>query len=322
MMKHRLFICIALILGMSLSACVSKKKYGEMEALKNKVQRMLDKRADDMDDLRAQLKDKQQELDDCQDARKALAQDTSRLMAVQDALNGELDDVKSSCAQLDDRYKQLRTKSTEKLRKLVDQLENLQEDLRLRQDRIDEIESMLQQREARLAEVEGMLNQRDSIMNSLQQRLSDALLGFRDEGLTVDVKNGKVYVSLSNKLLFASGSTTIDAKGQQALADLATVLKDQEDLTIMVEGHTDDVPVSNLGRIKDNWDLSVMRSTEVVRLLVDNGVPPTRIVPAGHGEFIPKVDEKTTEARAANRRTEIVISPKLDELFELIEAQR
>lgn len=303
MKKIQYYLSLAVILT-TLTACVPKKKYQEMSTLKKRTQEMLDKRNKEIEKLKDEMAKLQADKNDCEDARTALEQDTTALAAKLRESDGELGALKASCKRVEDNYEQLKLRSTEKMRDLVRQLEGLQGDLA--------------QREARLRVVEGRLQQRDSLMNSLRTRLADALLGFKKDGLTVDIKNGKVYVSLSNKLLFASGSTSIDENGQRALSDLAGILKDQEDITIMVEGHTDDVPVSNLGRIKDNWDLSVMRSTEVVRLLVENGVPNTRVIPAGRSEFIPKVAEKTTEARAANRRTEIIISPRLDALYDLI----
>jgi chemotaxis protein MotB len=309
-MKHNLpkTIVLALVVALLASGCVSKKKYREMESLKNRVQEMLDKRGDELTKLRTDVASLSAKLSDCDEARIRLANDTTRLASANRKMRSEYGDMKTSCDQLNANYQKLKAQSSEKMRDMVDQLELLQRNLN--------------QREKRLAEVEGMLHQRDSIMTLLQKRVSDALLGFKDDGLTVEIKDGKVYVSLSNKLLFASGSTKIDANGQKALQGLANVLKGQKDLTIMVEGHTDDQMVSNLGSIKDNWDLSVMRSTEVVRVLVASGVEPIRIIPAGHGEFVPKVNGSTPEARAANRRTEIVISPKLDELYQLINEQR
>ncbi len=301
-------IALGFALVLVTTSCVSKKKYQEMQSLKNRVQEMLDKRGDELTKLKADVATLTTRATDCEEARIRLANDTTRLASANRKMRSEYGDMKSSCDQLNTNYQKLKTQSTEKMRDMVDQLETLQRDLN--------------QRERRLAEVEGKLHQRDSIMNLLQRRVTDALLGFKDDGLTVEIKEGKVYVSLSNKLLFASGSTKIDANGQKALIGLANVLKEQKDLAIMVEGHTDDQMVSNLGTIKDNWDLSVMRSTEVVRILVANGVEPTRIIPAGHGEFIPKTAGSTPEARAANRRTEIVISPKLDELYQLISEQR
>jgi chemotaxis protein MotB len=293
-----------------------------MENLKNKVQQMLDKKNDELKKMQAELADMKGQLADCEKSRKALEQDTAKYGRSHRDMQSSLAEMKSSCDQLNKNYQQLKERSTEKMRELLDQLEAMQRDLNARETRLAEVEKTLALREARLQEVEGLLAARDSAMQALRKRIEDALLGFQKDGLTVEVIDGKVYVSLSNKLLFASGSTQIDKNGKNALTELARVLKDQADLTIMVEGHTDDVKVTNLGQIKDNWDLSVMRSTEVVRILVENGVQPTRIVPSGRGEFIPKVAGATTEARASNRRTEIILSPKLDELFQLINDSR
>ena len=279
-----------------------------MENVKKNLQGMVDSRDKSIDELENEIADLNKQVSDCEDDRTKLANDTTRLAAANRKMRNDMGDLADNYERVNENYTQLKAKSSEKLRELLTQLESAQNDLSIR--------------EKRLAEVESMLQQRDSVMNLLRQRVANALLGFKDDGLTVEVRDGKVFVSLSNKLLFASGSTKIDANGQKALTGLANVLKDQKDLTIMVEGHTDDVPVSNLGAVKDNWDLSVLRSTEVVRLLVANGVEPTRIVPAGHGEFIPKVVGTTAEARASNRRTEIVLSPKLDELYDLINKQR
>lgn len=318
---HQLILTL-LVLSLAATACVSKKKYGEMEALKNKMQDMADSRNRSINDLKGSLAEMQLKLNECEDARDRLSNDTTRLQASNRKLRQDIGDLKESKDNLNNSYQKLKSQSTEKLRAMVDQMDSLQRDLNVRERRMAEMEGILQEREARLKEVEGMLRQRDSLMGAIQRRVTDALLGFKDQGLTVEVVDGKVYVSLSNKLLFATGSTKIDANGQKALGELAKVLKEQKDVTIMVEGHTDNMPVSNLGDIKDNWDLSVMRSTEVVRILVANGMEPTRIIPAGHGQFIPKVDGSTPEARASNRRTEIVISPKLDELYRMINAQR
>lgn len=296
------------LIGMLTFSCVSKKKYAEMETLKNNVQQMLEDKNRELAEMEAQKNKAEELLKDCNDRVERLRQDSTVLRDQKSNLGSELDDLKATCAQLNDNYQQLKSQSSRKMQDLVDQLERLQQDLA--------------QRERRLNEVEASLHKRDSTINAIEKRLAAALLGFKDKGLTVEVRDGKVYVSLSNKLLFASGSTKIDKEGQRALRDLANVLKEHDDITIMVEGHTDDVPVSNLGDIKDNWDLSVMRSTEVVRIIVDEGVDPKRIIPAGRGEYIPKVEGDSKEARASNRRTEIVISPKLDELFNLINESR
>ena len=185
--------------------------------------------------------------------------------------------------------------------------------------KVNELSSNLKKREARLKEVEDALHKRDEATNALRDKLQQALLGFQQSGLTVDIRNGKVYVSLADKLLFPSGSIVIDANGKKALEQLAIVLNKEPDINIAVEGHTDDKKVINLGQIKDNWDLSVLRSTSVCRYLTEiEKVDPHRLTATGKSEYQPIDSAATPEARAKNRRIEIVLSPKLDELYNLI----
>jgi chemotaxis protein MotB len=184
---------------------------------------------------------------------------------------------------------------------------------------ITKLSGDLAAREKRLKEVEDVLRKRDEASNQLKEKLQKALLGFTKSGLTVEMKNGKVYVSLTDKLLFPSGSIIIDEKGKQALSQLAKVLREQPEINIAVEGHTDNQKVNNLGQIKDNWDLSVLRSTSVVRYLTDlEKVESVRMTATGKGEYQPLGANSTAENRSKNRRIEIVLSPKLDELYDLI----
>lgn len=195
----------------------------------------------------------------------------------------------------------------------------LNTDLDKSSQKANQLAGDLQQREARLKEVEDILKKRDAATNALRDKLSKALLGFQQSGLSVDIKNGKVYVSLTDKLLFPSGSIVIDDKGKQALKQLAVVLNKEQDINIAVEGHTDDKKIKNLGQIKDNWDLSVLRATSVSRYLTETeNVDPHRVTATGKGEFQPVDPAQTPEALAKNRRIEIVLSPKLDELYNLI----
>jgi chemotaxis protein MotB len=185
--------------------------------------------------------------------------------------------------------------------------------------KVTQLSSDLQNREERLKQVEDILHKQDAATNALKDKLQQALLGFQQSGLTVDIRNGKVYVSLTDKLLFPSGSITIDVKGKQALQQLAAVLNKEPDINIAVEGHTDDKKVINLGQIKDNWDLSVLRATSVTRYLTETeNVDPHRLIATGKSQFQPIDPANTDDARAKNRRIEIVLSPKLDELYNLI----
>ncbi len=184
---------------------------------------------------------------------------------------------------------------------------------------ISKLSGDLAAREKRLKEVEEVLRKRDEATNKLKEKLQEALLGFTKSGLSVDIRDGKVYVSLTDKLLFPSGSIIIDEKGKQALTELAKVLKQQPEINIAVEGHTDNQKVNNLGQIKDNWDLSVLRATSVVRYLTENEkVESVRMTATGKGEFQPLGTNANAESRSKNRRIEIILSPKLDELYNLI----
>src|ERR1700761_8391563 len=185
--------------------------------------------------------------------------------------------------------------------------------------KVSQLSSDLQKREQRLKEVEDALKKRDAATNALKDKLQQALLGFQNSGLSVDIRNGKVYVSLAVKLLFPSGSIVIDDRGKQALNQLAVVLNKEPDINIAVEGHTDDKKVLNLGQIKDNWDLSVLRSTSVCRYLTETEkIDPKRLTAIGKSQYQPIDPANTNDARAKNRRIEIVLSPKLDELYNLI----
>jgi chemotaxis protein MotB len=186
-------------------------------------------------------------------------------------------------------------------------------------NKVSQLSGDLQKREARLKEVEEILRKRDEATNALKEKLQKALLGFQQSGLSVDIRNGKVYVSLTDKLLFPSGSIVIDDKGKAALKQLAVVLNKESDINLSVEGHTDKQKVSNLGQIKDNWDLSVLRATSVSRYLTEvEKIAPERVTATGKGEFQPIDPGTTPDAYAKNRRIEIVLTPKLDELYNLI----
>ena len=288
-------------------SCVSKKKYAELENLKNNIQTLLDDNEEELTDSERNAADLHDKLKKSQSEFKQLAAVNDQQQKDLESMNTRMEEMQTSCDDLNERYKKLKTQSSQKIQDLIDDLETLQTDLA--------------QREKRLNELEAELNRRDSALNSLRNSLNEALVGFSPEEMTVETKDGKVYVTLTNKLLFKSGSTKVDAKGQEALKEVGKVLAEKQDITIMVEGHTDNVPVSNLGDIKDNWDLSVMRSTEVVRLLVESGIEPVRILPAGRGEFFPKAEGDEPEARAQNRRTEIILTPQYDVLYDLLQAE-
>ncbi|MDA3892350.1 MAG: OmpA family protein [Salinivirgaceae bacterium] len=173
----------------------------------------------------------------------------------------------------------------------------------------------------RLFELEGILHSKDSAVLAIKSKITDALLGFENKGLTIHQRNGKVYVTMDEKLLFQSGRWDVDPKGQQAIMQIAGVLEQNKNINILIEGHTDDVPMRGSGDVKDNWDLSAKRATSIVKILLQNStMNPIRVTAAGRGPFMPIDSSKTPEARAKNRRTEIILTPKLDELFQILES--
>jgi chemotaxis protein MotB len=209
----------------------------------------------------------------------------------------------------------------EQLLKKEDELKALELRLNKQQQDLDALSAELKKREARVNELESILKSKDQATADLKKKLQDALMGFEGKGLTITQKNGKVYVSMDESLLFESGKTLVQPKGVEALKNVAKVLEQNADINILVEGHTDDVPMAGKGEIKDNWDLSVIRATSVTKIILQNSkTDPKRITSAGRGEFFSIDAAKTADARKKNRRTEIILTPKLDELLKVLES--
>lgn len=207
----------------------------------------------------------------------------------------------------------------EQLLKKQDELKLLEAKLIIQKKELDDLAAQLKAREARINELEAILKQKDAAAADLKKKLQDALLGFEGKGLTITQKNGKIYVSMDESLLFASGKTAVQPKGIEALKNVAKVLEQNVDINVMVEGHTDDVPMNGSGEIKDNWDLSVMRATSVTKIMLNSAkIDGKRITSAGRGDYFPLDPAKTAEARKKNRRTEIILTPKLDELLKVL----
>lgn len=235
-----------------------------------------------------------------------LTEQNSKLTAQLETLRGEKAQLEQQTATLNERYQKLLADGSAEAARMLRQLEENQRQLAEREERMEELEQMLRARE--------------EAIEAIRRQVADALLGFDGKGLSISTRDGKVYVSMDDKLLFKSGSFEIDPQGAKAVRDLAVVLAENPDINIMVEGHTDDVPYRPNGNLKDNLDLSAKRATTVTRLLLENkGIDPSRIISAGRGEYLPVEDAKTTEARAKNRRTEIILTPKLDELMRLMD---
>jgi chemotaxis protein MotB len=221
-------------------------------------------------------------------------------------------ETKQLLEQLEQAQSELFVKEDE-LNKLSDSLGAKEEELKLAQEELDA-------RSVRVTELETIINKKDSMVTTLKESISKALIGLEGEGLTIEQRNGKVYISLEEDLLFASAKYEVNSGGIAALNKLATALAPQKDLEILVEGHTDSIPLSGKGLVTDNWDLSVLRATNVVKVLTKNpSLNPLQLTAAGRAKFVPIASNKTKEGRSENRRIEMILSPNLDDLFKLLE---
>lgn len=226
-------------------------------------------------------------------------------------------------------HKQL-NESNSQLREMSLSVKNLKEDKTSLQDEnvlvINELKALsaeskmtIADQARRLKSFQNMIQMQKDVMNRLKNSISDALLNYKNDELYVYIKDGSVYVSMEEKLLFKSGSDVVDPKGKEALKSLAGVLNTTNDIMVMIEGHTDNVPIKTI-HFKDNWDLSTARATSIVRILTDEyGFDPARITAAGKGIFHPVKENETEEGRAGNRRTEVILSPDMKELYKLMD---
>ena len=257
-------------------------------------------------------------------------QNGKALTILQDKYN-ELSDTYDLLTSKNSRYMADKAKETKKLLEQLeqaqtalfekeDELNNLSNSLGVKEEELKLAEQELSARSIRVTELETIINRKDSMVTALKKSISKALIGLEGEGLTIEKRNGKVYISLEEDLLFASGKYVVNSGGVTALNKLATALSTQTDLEILVEGHTDNIPLSGKGMVKDNWDLSVMRATNVVKVLTKNqSLNPLQLTAAGRAEFVPIASNETKQGRSSNRRIEMILSPNLDDLFDLLE---
>lgn len=326
---------VYIVIGVALlGSCVPTSEFTQLSQKSNSLQSERDDLMAENEHLTVENREMRAKIGFVEEQQKKIVEDSIRI-------HKKIVELQNEIAQLDRKYKDLESThdallrgNARETRRLLNELQTTQEDLARKQQLLKELQANvtgqrqdvnrlqaeLEARNARLMEMEDMLYQKDRVLDDLREKVADALLGFEGQGLTVTRKDGKVYVSLDEKLLFKSGSTVVDPNGVRALKQLAVVLANNRDIDIMIEGHTDDVPFRKGSSIKDNWDLSVMRATSIVRILLDgSGIDPTRLTVAGRGEFLPVDSASTTEARRKNRRTEIILSPDLSEIFKILE---
>lgn len=308
------------ILALALTtSCVSSKVYKDLENkyadLKKENRQLADENgalAQERNQLDLQSKDLQSQLDKLRAERDKLASDYA-------AAQSGLDNLKSSYSALEKNSSEALDSNMKKNRELLAELEAKEKALAAEQDRLNKLKADLQDRSQRVDELEGMIAAQEASLKKLKETLSRALNSFEGKGLTVEQKNGKVYVSMENKLLFGSGSWTVGAEGKRAVSEVAKVLAVNPDIAVLIEGHTDNVPYSGGGQIVDNWDLSTKRATAIVNIIRENkGVNPQNLTAAGRGEHAPVASNETQEGKSKNRRIEIILTPKLDEISKML----
>jgi chemotaxis protein MotB len=310
-------IIVALLSCILCSSCiVSKKKYDDLLAQKVRMEA-------DLADRNSSLEKANKDLSALEAQLQKLKEDTTNIGIDLRNNTQKLASLEKEHTQLNTYYKNLMTSSGKLNRDIAQQQEQLlsiQANLDKTRKVNDSLSNSLAEREKKVHELEQVLANKDKAVQDLKTRISSALLNFKENDISVKVKNGKVYVSLAEQLLFQSGSIEVDSKGVSALQQLAKALKDQKDIHIMVEGHTDNVPMAKkTAYMSDNWDLSVMRATSITRILTKAGVSPGQVTASGKGEFSPLANNDSPQNKQKNRRTEIIITPDLDELFKILE---
>lgn len=334
-MNKKLKLLIVMISAALMMSCVSGKKYREMQYMNR--QNMMER-----DDLKAENLTLSMQKRDADTKISALEKDMAKIRQDLSAAEIERNKARDELGVITGRYNDLQNAQDElvrgnvaETRKLVAQLQSAQDNLKQKEDvlrqleqsldlkkiSLDELTLELERKNATLADLQKVLDSQKKIAGDLKNKVSEALLGFENNGLTVTNKNGKVYVSLEEKLLFKTASWDIDANGRNALKKLAAVLEKNPGIQITIEGHTDNVPYNpGSGQLKDNWDLSVKRATTVVRVLLEGTkINPSRLTASGRSQYVPVEASDTPEARQKNRRTDIILTPDLTELYKLID---
>lgn len=326
-------LLVGVVLG-GVVSCVPAKKVSEITDNYEKCEENRSYLASENARLEKESTENKADLERAEAKLKNLAKDTSRTGEQYRQLKYQYDRLLKTNAELVEKQDVLSSGSQRENKQLMSELLKVQEDLQAKEDSLKllaydlkvqkgelmQLNEDLKAREARVKELEDLLAQKDAAVNQLKNQIKEALVGFEDKGITVEQKNGRVYVSMEAQLLFGSGSTAVGSEGKQAVIQLAKALEGQSDLTVLVEGHTDSDKMSGRGAIKDNWELSAERAMAVVRIMLGNSeLDPSILTAAGRGEFSPIASNDTPEGKAKNRRIEVILTPNLDKLFEILE---
>ncbi|GGD18225.1 OmpA/MotB family protein [Flavobacterium orientale] len=314
-------ISVVLIIAALSTSCVSKKVYNDLEskyAALKKEQRQLEDQNEELtaakNKLDTDLKANQEELARIKAERDKLQNDYT-------AASNNLKALQTSYAALEKNSDEALQANMKKNRELLAQLDAKEKALAAEQDRLNKLQADLQDRSQRINELESMIASKEESMKRLKETLSKALNSFEGKGLTVYQKNGKVYVSMENKLLFQTGSWAVGSEGRRAVVEVGKVLAQNSDISVLIEGHTDNDKILGTlgGGIENNWDLSTKRATAIVTILAENKeINKENLTAAGRGEFAPIASNENAEGKAKNRRIEIILTPKLDEISKML----
>ncbi|GLB50745.1 OmpA/MotB family protein [Neptunitalea lumnitzerae] len=294
------------------TSCVSTKVYKDLE---DKYAELTEER----DTLALQKQELEVETNRLNNELSTLQEEYDKVLAERNRLQQEKAAIEHNLANLKESYDALEKRSNTSLAANAKKNRELLEELETETARLQKLAAELDERSKRIDELEAVIAAKDEAMKALKTSLSRALLDFEGNGLTIEQRDGKVYVSMENKLLFKSGSWSVGTEGRKAVEQLGQVLAQNPDISVLIEGHTDDVPYSTSGVISGNWDLSVKRATAIVKLLTENpAIDASNITAAGRGEFAPVATNETKEGKAKNRRIEVILTPKLDEISKLL----
>ncbi len=307
-----------LVLALTTS-CVSKKMYTELENKFAELKKENRKLQDEGEDCAKEKADLDMAYNSLKEELAKTKADRDKFLADYTATDKNLKTLQASYSALEKNSDDALKTNMDKNRELLSQLEAKQRALAAEQAKFEKIKGDLQASSARLAELEGLMAAKEASMKKLKETLSKALNSFEGKGLTVQQKNGKVYVSMENKLLFSSGSWAVGAEGRRAVVEVGKVLGANPDISVLIEGHTDDDAYGGSGPIADNWDLSTKRATAIVSILSENkSINKQNLTAAGRSEYAPLMSNSTAEGKAKNRRIEIILTPKLDEISKML----
>lgn len=301
------------------SSCVTKKVYQDLENKYADLKKENRRIQDETDDCIKSKADLDMAYNAIKDELNTTRLERDKNMADYTATANNLKALQASYAALEKNSNDALEANMNKNRELLKQLSDKEKALTAEQTRLDKVKNDLQASSARLAELESLMAAKDANMRKLKETLSSALNSFEGKGLTVQQKNGKVYVSMENKLLFSSGSWAVGSEGRRAVVEVGKVLAANPDISVLIEGHTDDDAYGGSGPIADNWDLSTKRATAIVSILGENkSINRQNLTAAGRSEYAPLASNTTPEGKAKNRRIEIILTPKLDEISKML----